>query len=58
MSELRTLAVVAIFIGLVVGLTAMFVFNIPLIYSFILSLATFVMFFFIILWSSYIFVFR
>jgi hypothetical protein len=58
MSELRTLAVIAIFIGLIVGLTSLVVFNIPVIYSIILSLITFVMFLFIILWSSYVFVFK
>jgi len=58
MSELRTLGVVAVFIGTVIGLTSLFVFNIPPIYSLILSLAACVLFFFIILWSSYLFIYR
>lgn len=58
MSELRTLSIVAILISLVVGLTSMFVFHIPFIYSFIIMLATGVVFFFIVLWSSYLFIFK
>lgn len=58
MSDLRTLAIVAVLISLVVGLTSLFVFHIPAIYCFILSLATGVVFFLIILLSSYIFIFR
>jgi hypothetical protein len=58
LSELRTLAVVALGIGILVGLTAFFIFHIPDTYSIVLGLASCVMFFFIILWSSYVFIFH
>lgn len=58
MSDLKTLAVVAILISLVVGLSSLLIFHIPAVYCIVLSLITGVLFFFIILWSSYLFVFR
>ena len=58
MSDLKTLFTVAALISLVVGLTSLLVFHIPAIYCVILSVVTGVIFFFIILWSSYLFVFR
>jgi hypothetical protein len=58
MSELRTLGVVALVIGILVGLSAFFIFHIPDVYSVVLGLGTSIMFYFIILWSSYVFIFR
>ena len=58
MSELRTLTAVAIMIGVIVALTAYFIFHIPDGYCVVLGLGTGVMFFFVILWSSYVFVFH
>ena len=58
MSELRTLVVIAVLISLVVGATSNAIFHIPLVYCFLLSLVTGIMFFLIILLSSYLFIFR
>ena len=58
MSELRMLVGVALIIGLIVGLTSFFVFHIPEVYCAVLGLGTGVVFFFIILWSSYVFIFH
>ncbi len=58
MSELRTLTAIALGIGVLVALTAFFVFHIPDVYCAVLGLSTSVMFIFIILWSSYVFIFH
>jgi hypothetical protein len=58
MSELRTLAIVALVVGAVVGLAAHFIFYVPDLYCVMLGLSASVMFFFIILWSSYVFIFH
>ncbi len=58
MSELRTLAVIALLISVIVGVTSYAIFHVPTIYCFLLSLVTGIMFFFIILCSSYLFIYR
>jgi hypothetical protein len=58
LSELRMLAIVALVVGLIVGLTSFFVFHIPEVYCAVLGLGAGVVFFFIILWSSYVFIFH
>ncbi|WP_158308943.1 hypothetical protein [Methanocella arvoryzae] len=58
MSDLKTLAVVTVLVSLVVGMTSLFVFHIPAVYCGIITLATGVLFFFIMLLSSYMFVFK
>jgi len=58
MSDLRTLTVIAVFISLVVGATSYAIFNVPTIYCFVISLVTGIMFFLIILCSSYLFIYR
>lgn len=57
-SELRLLAAVALAIGIIVGLTAYFVFHIPDVYCVVLGFASGAVFFFIILWSSYVFLYH
>ncbi len=58
LSDLKILGAVALGLGILVGLTAFFIFRIPDVYSVVLGLGTTIMFFFIILWSSYIFIFH
>jgi hypothetical protein len=45
-------------VGLVVGLASFFIFHAPEVYCVILGFGSCIMFFFIILWSSYVFVFH
>lgn len=58
MSDLKTLAIIDIIISLIVCATSIYIFHIPTIYSLFITLVTGVMFFFIILWSSYLFIYR
>ena len=58
MSDLRTLAAIAVLISVIVGAASYAIFHVPTIYCLLLSLVTGVMFFFIILWSSYLFIYK
>ncbi|OPY26198.1 MAG: hypothetical protein A4E28_02656 [Methanocella sp. PtaU1.Bin125] len=58
MSQLTFLITAAIVTGIIVGLTAYFPMQIPAIYSIILGFATFVTFFFVILWTNFVFMSR
>lgn len=50
--------VVSLVTGTIIGLTSYFIFQIPAVFSAVLALGGCIMFFFIILWSSYVFIFR
>jgi hypothetical protein len=58
LSELKTLTVVALVISIIVALSAFYIFHIPEVYCAVLGLASGVVFFFIVLWSSYVFIFH
>ena len=58
MSEFKTLTLIAVVVGVIVGLTAFFIFQVPQVYCAVLGLGAGLVFFFIILWSSYVFVFH
>ena len=58
MAEIATLGVIALCIGVIVAVTAYVLFHVPDIYSVVLGLGAGIMFFFIILWSSYVFIFH
>jgi hypothetical protein len=58
LKELKTLTVIALIISIIVALSAFFIFQIPEVYSVVLGISSGMVFFFIILWSSYVFVFH
>ncbi len=58
LSELRILTGIAILIGAVIALTSYFIFHVPTVYCIVLGLSTCVMFYFVVLWSSYVFIYH
>ncbi len=56
LSELKTLGLISIVTGFVIGLSAYFLFKIPDLFCIALGVVTTVLFFMVILWTSYIFV--
>jgi hypothetical protein len=54
MSELGVLSTAAIITGIVVGMSAFFIFQIPDIFSIILGFSSTIVFFIIILWGTFV----